>query len=411
VRLLIINARVVSPAGEGALRGRAMNHLDIVPTADVFVEGEQIVSIDPAPSGLRDEFDNSIDIVDAMGRVLMPAFVDAHTHACWAGSRIDEWTRRLAGESYLDILASGGGILSTVRAVREASEEDLTRHLVDRLWRRLDLGTTAVEVKGGYGLSLEAELKMLRAIRAVGPSWPGSIVPTALLGHALEPNDPGFVDRTITHTLPEVSKAFPGVTVDAYCEKGAWSLEDTVRLFESAKSLGHPLRVHADQFNSLGMTREAVRLGALSVDHLEASTHADLDLLASSDTFATLLPMCGMHAGRAGLSGPSFADGRRLIDAGAKLAIASNDNPGSAPCLSMQETMRAAVRWCGLSCSEAITAATANPAALLGLKRLGRIRPGNFADLVLLRHTDERELLYELGGDSVEMTVCRGRML
>lgn len=411
MRLLITNARVVSPAGEGALRGPAMNSLEILPSADVFIEGEQIVSIDPAPSGLREELGNSIDILDAMGRVLLPAFVDSHTHACWAGSRIDEWTRRLSGESYLDILASGGGILSTVRAVREATEEDLTRHLIDRLWRRLDLGTTAIEVKSGYGLTLEAELKMLRAIRAVGAQWPGSIVPTALLGHALEPGDAAFVNRTINETLPEISKAFPGITIDAYCERGAWSVEDTVRLFEAAKSLGHPFRLHADQFNSLGMTREAVRLGALSVDHLEASSPADVDLLAASETFATILPMCGMHAGRAGLSGPSFADGRRIIDAGAKLALATNDNPGSAPCLSMQDAMRAAVRWCGLSCAEALVAGTANAAALLGLRRSGRIRPGNYADLVLLRHTDEREMLYELGGDSVEMTVCRGRML
>jgi imidazolonepropionase len=356
-----------------------------------------------------EESDGADDVIDADGRVLMPAFVDCHTHACWAGDRLDEWEMRLRGAAYLDILKAGGGIMSTVRAVRAAKGEDLTAALLERLGRMLSLGSAVVEVKSGYGLDARAELKMLDAIARAAKDTSGDfpqIMPTALLGHAIEGEGPdsaaAFVERTIRETLPQIHGRFPNVTVDAFCEQGAWSLEDTVRLLAAAGELGHPVRVHADQFNSMGMLREAVRLGARSVDHLEASTRDDLEFLAQSETFGIILPCSGFHLDR------RFADARRLVDEGGLLALATNYNPGSSPCPSMAMAVALAVRFCGLTPAEAIAAATVNAADVLGLSDRGAIVEGQRADLLLLRHTDERMVAFEYGDDPIEMVLLGG---
>lgn len=400
--VLIRNARVLTLGGVApARRGAGLGQLGVIARADVLVEGATIAAVAESISLLR-----AADIeIDGAGRVLMPAFVDCHTHACWAGDRVDEWGRVLAGEKYLDILAQGGGIMSTVRAVRAASQEQLAANLRGRLDAMLRHGTTTVEVKSGYGLTTKDELKMLRAIGDAARSWPGTVVATALLGHAIDREQPDFVERTIGETLPAVSAEFPEICIDAYCETGAWSLADTVRLFEAARARGHPVRVHADQFNSLGMVREAVRLKAVSVDHLEASTGEDLEALARSETFGVILPVCGLHTdGR-------YAKVRRFLDAGGRLAIATNCNPGSAPTASMPLAVALACRFCGVTPEEAVAACTVNAAALLGLADRGVIAPGKRADLVLLRHTDERALAYEVGGDPVDAVICGGAVV
>jgi imidazolonepropionase len=266
-------------------------------------------------------------------------------------------------------------------------------------------GTTTVEVKSGYGLTAEDELKMLLAIREAASGWPGTVVPTALLGHAIDKEQPDFVERTIKEVLPAVSSEFPGITIDAYCEQGAWSVEECVRLFESARARGHPLRIHADQFNSLGMVREAIRLRALSVDHLEASTEEDLRALAASDTAGVILPVCGLHTdGR-------YARARPLLDAGGLLAIATNCNPGSAPSVSIPLAIALACRACGVEPGEALAATTINAANVLGLDDRGQIAPGQRADLILLNSTDERTLAYGLGGNPVDTVVCGGSLV
>jgi imidazolonepropionase len=419
VSLLIRNARVVTLHGERPRRGRALGDLEIIEQGDVLLEEGRVAKLG-RPGTLERAGSAPPQSIDAAGRVLMPAFVDCHTHACWAGSRLDEWDQKRRGASYLEVLKAGGGIMSTVRATRAASPEELSKLLRARLAEMGRWGTAVAEVKSGYGLTLEYELKMLRAISDLGfqsperqrqgsgdaasldpvARAPGSespvVVPTALLGHAIDPDVPDFVERTIRETLPAVSAEFPGIAIDAFCEQGAWSLDDTVRLLARAKELGHPLRVHADQFNSLGMVGEAVKLGARSVDHLEASTPADLDLLAASSTFGVILPCCGFH-----LDG-RYAQARRFLDAGGLLALATNYNPGSAPCPSIPMAMSLAVRHCGLSPQEAIAATTVNAAEVLGLHDRGQIVPGQVADLLLLRHTDERALAYEFGADPIE---------
>jgi imidazolonepropionase len=398
MNLFIRNARVLTLAGPpGARRGKDLANLGLLPRAGVHVRDGRIVAVGAnlaAPSGA--------EIIDAEGRVLMPGFVDCHTHACWAGDRLDEWEMKRRGVPYLEILQQGGGILSTVRAVRAATESQLTDDLAARLQVMLREGTTTVEIKSGYGLSADAELKMLRAIRGTMKRWPGTIVPTALLGHAFEGEHDRFVDQTIEGTLPQVSAEFPGITIDAFCEQGAWSRPACERLFERAHGMGHSFRVHADQFNSLGMVSAAVRLGAASVDHLEATTDADLATLAASSTFGVILPGTGFNTdGR-------YARGRKLVDLGGAIALATNFNPGSAPMHAMPMAIALAVRFCGLTPAEAIAACTVNAARLLGFNDRGTIEVGQRADLVLLRYSDERMLAYEFGGNPVDKVICAG---
>ncbi len=407
--LVIRNARLVTSEGgnsEGsggvpvARRGTRMGRLQVGSGVDLRIEGDRIAEI-----GRDLPLSDTSEVIEARGRVLLPGFIDAHTHACWAGSRLDEWSRKLRGASYQEVMAEGGGILSTVRAVREATEEELTDALLSRLTWMLSEGTTTVEVKSGYGLTAESELKMLRAIERAGKRWPGTVVPTACIGHALDPEVDDFPTRVIEEHLPAISEAFPGVTIDAYCEEGAWSVEACVRLFEEAANRGHPIRVHADQFNSLGMVPEAIRLDARSVDHLEATTPEELEALARSRVTGVMLPVSGFHVD------DRYGDGRRFIDAGGALVVATNYNPGSAPSPSIPFAVALAVRKLGLTPEEALTAVTANAAHLLSLPDIGEIRTGARADLVLLRHTDERELAHTLGGNPVAAVFCGGRLV
>lgn len=396
--LLIRNARILTLSGPGRpRRGKELRELGLIPQGDVLVADGKIAAVGPkveAPAGA--------EVIEAQGRVLLPGFVDCHTHACWAGDRLAEWEMKLNGVPYLEILKQGGGIHATVKAVREATQKQLAANLRARLTLMLRDGTTTVEVKSGYGLNTEAELKMLRAIRRAAGDWAGTVVATALLGHAFEGDLDEYARMVVKEMLPEVSKEFPGIPVDAFCEEGAWSLETCVRLFEKAAK-HHPIRVHADQFTSRGMIPEAVRLFARSVDHLEAATKADLTVLAKAQTMGVILPCTGFHTdGR-------YARAGFFVDAGGAAALATNCNPGSSPTHSMPFAIALAVRFCGLSPAEAIAAATVNAAAVLGLSDRGTIEPGKRADLILLCHKDERQLAYELGGNPVDTVICGGQ--
>ena len=398
--LLVRNARVLTLApGSRPRRGKELLDLGLIPVGEVLVADGKIAAV-----GAKVEAPADAEVIDAMGRVLMPGFVDCHTHACWAGDRLDEWEMKLHGVPYLEILKKGGGIHATVKAVREATQKQLAASLRDRLNAMLREGTTTVEVKSGYGLNTEAEMKMLRAIRRAAAEWPGTVAATALLGHAFEGDLEEYVRMVVKDMLPEVAKEFPDIAVDAYCEQGAWTVEACVRLFEKARK-HHPIRVHADQFNSLGMIPEAVRLHARSVDHLEASTKKDLILLAQSPTLGVILPCTGLHTDQ------RFTRSRLFLDQGGALALATNCNPGTSPSHSMPLAIALAVRFCGLAPAEAIAAATVNGATVLGLSDRGTIAPGQRADLILLQHKDERALAYELGGNPVDKVICAGQLL
>lgn len=405
---VIVNARLLTLAGDSApRRSDAMNDLGIIKHGYVLVREGLIVSIDAGDPD--DEFISSnedLPVIDAYGRVLMPAFVDCHTHCCWAGSRLDEFEMGLRGISYLDILAKGGGIMSTVRAVREATKEQLSQELLTRIGMMASLGTTTVEIKSGYGLTTEDELKMLRAIHDASQNVPQLVVGTFLGAHAIDESQDGFVDIVINETLPAVVQEFPGITCDAYCEKGAWSVEDTTRLFEKAIELNCPIRAHVDQFNSLGMLSKAVELGAVSVDHLEASTEEEQKLLAQSNTIAVLLPSSGFCLNN------NYANGRALIDMGCPVAIASNYNPGSAPCPSIPFSIALACRRLGLTPAEAITATTYNAACVLGLQEtVGSLEVGKHADMQLLECEDERDLAWHVAAGGPLLVSIAGEIV
>lgn len=406
--LLIHNARILTlrsaagPAlagGERPRRGAASRELGVIARGDVLVHDDKISAV-----GSKVEAPEGAEVIEANGRILMPGFIDCHTHLCWAGDRLGEWEQRLHGVPYREILQAGGGLPATVRAVREATPKQLAANLKPRLDDLLHEGTTTVEIKSGYGLSTVAELKMLHAIRRAAHEWPGTIVPTALLGQAFEGLLEDYARMVVKDMLPEIAREFPAITVDACCDRDAWSVETCVRLFEKAKK-HHPIRVHADQFHSLGMVPEAIRLGARSVDHLEASTKEHLLALAESRTCGVILPCTGFHLNQ------RFARAGFLAESGGAVALATDCNPGTSPAHSMPFAIALAVRFCGLTLAEAIIACTVNAAAVLGLSDRGVIEPGQRADLILLHHKDERQLAYELGGNPVGQVICSGKRI
>ncbi len=430
-QLLITNARVVTPRqasrdANGALAGPAMRHLDVLPSADVLCEAGCFTRIAPT-AGTQGELARAargVPTLDARGRVLLPGFVDCHTHACFAGSRLDEWQQKLAGVPYLDILRAGGGIHSTVRATRAASLTELQASLSARAARMLAHGTTTLEVKTGYGLLPDAELAMLRAILAspLDAALAGQTrCATALLGHALDPSmDPeAFVDAIIEQALPACAEMLRGVgaplVVDVYIEQGAWSLPQVCRLFAAAHALGARLRAHADQFSCQGLVEASIdaAMGKPSplpaplhtLDHLEATSEAVLAQLGRTPTIAVMLPCTGFHTDQ------RYANARAIIDAGGRVALATNYNPGTSPCFAMPMAIALGVRCNKLTIAEAIVAATANAAAALALPDRGTIAPGQRADAVLLEGSDERSLAYEFGANPVASVIAGGRVV
>ncbi|MFA6286656.1 MAG: imidazolonepropionase [Opitutaceae bacterium] len=406
--LLIRHARILTLAQPGSdstvtggvrpRRGAALRELGIIARGDVLVSDGKIAAVGaelPAPP--------DAEVLEADGRVLMPGFVDCHTHACWAGDRLDEWDKQLRGATPPELQKLGGGIHATVRAVRETTRKQLAAGLRTRLDAMLAGGTTTVEVKSGYGLTLEAELKMLHAIQRAAQEWPGTVVPTALLGGALDGDAALYTRMVVREMLPAVWHEFPGIAIDARCGDGAWPVEACVKLFERAGKHGLPLRLHADRFASTGMVGEALRLHARSLDGLEAATKEDLVALAASGTFGVMLPATSFHTGGRYMRAGAF------VDSGGLIALGSNYNPGTAPTHSMPFVLALAVRYGGLTLAEAITASTVNAAAVLGLTDRGTIEPGRRADLILLKHRDERLLAYELGGDPVDSVISGGK--
>jgi imidazolonepropionase len=269
----------------------------------------------------------------------------------------------------------------------------------------LRAGSTTVEVKSGYGLTIEAELKMLHAIQRVQQEWPGTVVPTALLGHGIEGDPAGYTRMVVREMLPAIWHEFPGIAIDACCDEGAWPVEACVRLFERAHKHGLPLRIHADTRGPTGMIPEALKLFARSIDGLENATKADLLALAAGNTIGVMTPATSFHLGT------RYPKAGAFVDSGGLLALASNYNPHTAPTFSMPFIIALAVRACGLTPAEAITACTVNPAAVLGLNDRGVIEPGLRADLILLRHRDERQLAHEFGGNPVDLVIPGGKRL
>lgn len=407
--LLIRHARVLTLAekklelnadgGVRPRRGPALRELGVIPRGDVLVSDDGKISA----VGNELVLPEGAETIEADGRVLMPGFVDCHTHACWAGDPLPDWEQQLNGLRPEEILKRGGGIHAIVRGVREATRKQLAASLRTRLDVMLRAGTTTVEVKSGYGLNIDNELKMLHAIQRVQQEWAGTVVPTALLGQAIEGDPATYTRMVVREMLPAVWHEFPGITVDAVCDADGWPLEACQRLFERAHKHALPLRVAADLYTSLGMIPEALKFFMRSVDHLEIAKKEDMLALAASNTFGVMTPATSFHLDR------RYARAGAFAESGGLLALASNYNPLTAPTWSMPLVIALAVRYCGLTPAEAIVATTVNAAAALGLVDRGTIEPGRRADLILLRHRDERLLAHELGGNPVDSVIVAGK--
>jgi imidazolonepropionase len=350
------------------------------------------------------------DVIDATGRVVLPGFIDSHTHLLFTGSREDEFEQRLQGRSYQEIAERGGGINATVRRVRAASKEELKAQARNRLDRLLHCGVTTVEVKSGYGLTLADELKCLEAIAELNAEGPLELVPTFLGAHAVPPEwsgrRDGYVELLVSEMLPEVARHRLAEFCDVFCETGVFSLEESARILTRARDLGFGLKVHADELTPLGGAELAVRLGAVSADHLLCVTDTGVEALAGSGTVATLLP------GTAFFLGLPYAPARRLIDGGAAVALASDCNPGTCPTENLPLVGAMACTQMRMLPGEAVTALTLNAAAALGRSdRIGSLEVGKQADLVICDVPDYRHLFYHFGVNHVEQVIKRGRVV
>jgi imidazolonepropionase len=409
--LLVWNAAqvltIASPGGPK--RGATMSDLGIIRDGAVAVRNGRVLAVGPT-AVLREQV-RAEHTLDADGRVVMPGFVDPHTHVVWAGERADEFERRVAGASYMEIMAAGGGIMSTVRHTRAASLDDLVVQSRLRLERMLAHGTTTVEIKTGYGLNTPDELKQLAAIRRLQAETSTTLVPTFLGAHAVPAEFSGradkYVDLVVEEMLPAVAQEdAPPRFCDVFCEEGAFSLEQSRRVLETARALGFDLKIHVDEFKPLGGTRLAVELGAISADHLVCTPPEEIELLAQSDTIAVALPGTPF-----GLGHSDYTPARGLIDAGGAVALATDCNPGTCWCESMQFMIALACRTMGMTPAEAISAATINAAHAVGLGgEVGSLEPGKRADLILLDVPSYPHLGYRFGTNLVRTVVVEGQV-
>ncbi len=423
--LLIDNAgqllTLASPGGPK--RGAAMRDLGLVTGGAVAVRDGRIMAVGPSAE-LRRAIDADIHL-DAAGGTVMPGFVDPHTHLVWAGDRADEFEMRIAGAGYMEIMAAGGGIMSTVRHTRAAGMDDLVAQTRLRLERMLAYGTTTVEIKTGYGLDVEGELKQWQAIRRLQAETPATLVPTFLGAHAVPAEYRGradeYVDLVIREMLPAIAqeasrdpiaspnrmpKATP-VFCDVFCEDGAFSLDQSRRILEAAKALGFGAKIHVDEFKPLGGTRLAVELGAVSADHLVCTPPDEIELLAHSNVVAVALPGTPF-----GLGHHDYTPARAIVDAGGALALATDCNPGTCWCESMQMVIALACRYLRLTPVEAISAATINAAHAVGLgQEVGSLEPGKRADLIILAAPSYTHLGYRFGTNLVQTTIAGGQVI
>jgi len=405
-----------------ASRGKPKRGADMIDVGIISKGAVAVVDGKFAAVGKADKIEKKFQperVIDAGSRVVCPAFVDPHTHIVFAGNRLDEFELKIKGADYLDILANGGGIISTVNQTRDACMNDLVEQSRVRLDKMLKNGTCTAEVKTGYGLNTDTELKMLKAIEGLDHSHPIDLIPTFLGAHAIPPefkkNTDEYVDLLCGEMLPSawewyVMTHFFGNKIpffaDVFCEKDAFNLEQSIRILETARGLSFGLKAHVDEFSNLGGSRLAIELGAVSIDHLDTISDEEILLLSKSETIAVITPTVNFNFG----SG-EFADARKLIDNGCAVALSTDYNPGSAPCPSQAMTMAIACRYQKLLPSEALNAATINGSFAVGMgERVGSIEAGKQADILILDADDYRQPAYEFGGNLVNTVIKKGEL-
>ncbi len=404
-RLFAGAAAVITLAGDSRPRaGKAMSELGIVENGSVGVdERGEITWVGPdahVPRQWRDE----ATIIDCRDRVLMPAFVDSHTHLVWGGDRNDELVARLRGADYEEILAEGGGILSSVRQTRALDDEALYQQSLERIARMRRCGTTTFEIKSGYGLDRATELRQLKVARALASEGGYRVKTTCLAAHAIPESArtdattrAAWIDEICTSILPEVAAAALADFADVFCDRGAYTVEESRRVLRAAHALGMGIRIHANELGPTGGARLAAELGASSADHLLYLDDDDRRALREAGVVATLLPGTSLVLGK------PYASGRALLDAGVPVAVATDCNPGSCPFENLAMVLALACFGNRLTPAEAICAATHNAAASLGLADMvGSLQPGRRADLLVLATRDVRDLVAHAASPLVE---------
>ncbi len=403
-------------------RGHSLGNLGIIENAAVLIEDDLIAAVGPSDE-MRAIYAEE-EMLDACGGVIMPGLVDPHTHVVWAGDRAAEFEMRIQGKTYMEIMQAGGGIVSTVGKTRSASLEELISETRPRLKRMFSNGTTTVEAKSGYGLETDAEIKTLEAVLALDAEGPIELVPTFLGAHAIPTeykDDPqGYTDLVCEEMLPAVKQwAVDGNQlsvgdnqstllpyVDVFCETGAFDLAQSRQILETARELGFPLKIHADEFDNLGGAALAAELGAASADHLVVTSKEDIVAMGESDTVAVSLPCTPF-----GLAEGEYTPAKDFLDANCLLAIATDINPGTAWCESMQFAISLACRYLRLTPAQAIVAATLNAAAAIQRdNRIGSLEPGKQADLLILDVPDYRHLGYRISGNLVNTVIKNGQV-
>jgi len=411
--LLLINvSEVATPRGSRPLSGSGQSRVSRIRDAEIYCRDGHIAFVGPARQRHRELGDlPSVPRLDARRGTVVPGFVDAHTHLPWAGSRETELMQRLAGKTYLEIAAEGGGILSTVRATRAASEDELAQNTRRRLDRMLAYGTTTAEAKSGYGLRLEDELKQLRAIRAAAEDHPIDVVPTLLAAHEFPPevrqDRQAWVDHIAADIIPAVASAGLARFCDVFCERGVFDVDQSRQVLLAGAEHGLAPRLHADEFVDSGGAALAAEIGAVSADHLVAISPRGIAAMAAAGVFAVLLPGVSFF-----LMKDDFAPARSLISAGVPVVLATDCNPGSSHTESLPFILQLAVFKMRMSIEECLTAVTLNAACCLGLgAEIGTIEAGRRADLVLLDAPNLLHLGYHVGINPVRAVIKGGRVV
>lgn len=410
MKLLIRNIRTLAgivPADTLLLRGEQMGSAEQIDGAWLLAEDGVIVGFGPMET-CPEEADK---VVDANGRVVFPAFCDSHSHIVYAGSREGEFRDKIAGMTYQEVAARGGGILNSADRLHEASEEELFEAAYHRAWRMIRTGAATLEIKSGYGLTTEDELKMLRVVARLQRELPATVKATFLgahaVGRAFAGRQSDYVDHVCEQMLPAVAEQGVAEFVDVFCDSGFFTPEETARILECGARYGLRPKIHANELASSGGVQVGIRYGALSVDHLEEANEQDVADLAASATIPTVLP------GASFFSNLPFAPARKMIDAGLPVAIASDCNPGSSPSGNMVFLWSLACIKMRLTPEEALSALTINGAAALGLSAdRGAISVGRRADLVISKPVPSLAYIpYSFGEELVESVIINGKMV
>jgi imidazolonepropionase len=415
--LLLVNIGqllTLRSATPGPRRGIALSELGIIEGASVLCLGGKIVSVGKSKDALRDPWlkknRNKVTEIECRGRVVLPGFVDSHTHPVFTHPRLIDFERRITGASYEEIAEAGGGIRSSLDGVRKASKKSLARAVLSTFEEMARYGTTTVEAKSGYGLDFSSEINSLAAIRAASQQWPGTVVPTFLGAHTVPPEYRGrsqaYVDLVCGLIMPAVAKSRLAQFADVFCDRGAFNAEESKRIFQSAHENGLAVRAHVGQLSETRL-EALLRFKPASLDHMDHVSDADLPLLASSGTIATFVPGANYFLGLS-----RYPNARKFIESGVAIAVATDYNPGSSPTVSMPMVMSLACTHMKMSPAEVISASTINGAwALQVADRKGSIEPGKDADFTVFDADNYREIPYWFGTNHCNLTIANGNCI